>query len=689
MATSLSNLLALLALDNSAYLEGLTSSKAASDSFADKLSNVGGAVVLGGLTVAATAVTAVGAAAWDAGNQFDEAMDTIAVATGATGPELDALREDFENVFTSVPTDAKTAADAISILNSRLDVTGPALQNIAKPMLEATRIMGGDLTANAEAFTRVIGDWNIPVENSSESLDKLFVAAQQAGVPLDQLMQRIVQYGSPMRNFGFDFDQATALLAAFEAQGVNTEIVMSGLRSAQGKFIKDGKDMKTGLWETIEAIQNAESATDGLAIATEVFGSKAAGDMFDTIRSGKFEIADLVNAMQNAQGAILETADSTSDWAEKWQMFKNKITTALAPVGEAMMDGLGKAMDSVAEIFERPEVQEGLTKFTEMIGAFITKIVEYIPPLIDGFFKFVEFLKNNQGIVVAVLTALGAAALVWGVTTASAAITANTLLLPVIAVILLIAAVVYVLYEAWTKNWFGIRDAVMNVWAGLQPLFDQLKQWLSVAIPAAIQILKAYWDQMVQNWTMVWNFLQTYILPVFQAIANLIGAVLNLALQALAGIIKNFILPQLSKLWGWINDKIMPVITKLASWLREKLGPAFDRIGEAIRGVVNWINQLAGKINSIKLPKWLTPGSPTPFELGLRGIADAMAEVNQAQFPAFQSDVSIGGRGQSGGGQSGDVYNITVNNPTPERSSDSMRRNLKSLSYTRAELSPA
>lgn len=682
MATSLSNLLALLALDNSAYLDGLTSSQSASDSFADKLSNVGGAVVLGGLTVAATAVTAVGAAAWDAGNQFDEAMDTIAVATGATGPELEGLREDFEAVFTSIPTDAKTAADAIGILNSRLDLSGPALQNIAKPLIEASRLLGGDVTANAQEFTRVIGDWNIPVENASGSLDKLFVAAQQSGVPLDQLMQRIVQYGAPMRNFGFDFNEAAVLLATFEAQGVNTEIVMSGLRTAQGKFIKDGVDMKTGLWETIEAIQNAESSTDALAIATEVFGAKAAGDMFDTIRSGKFDIQEMVGALQNADGAILETADATSDWAEKWQTFKNKITTALAPVGEAMMDGLGKAMDSVAEIFERPDVQEGLTKFTELIGTFITKIVEHIPPLIDGFFRFVEFLKNNQGIVVAVLTALGAAALVWGYTTAAAAITAITPLLPVIAVILLIAAVVYLLYEAWNNNFMGIRDTVMNLWAGMQPVFAALREWLSVVIPAALQVLKDWWDQAIQNWQMVWNFLQTYILPVFQAVANLIGAVLNLALEVMAGIIQNIIVPALTSLWSWIDEKIMPVIMKLASWLREKLGPAFDRIGEAIRGVVDWINKLSSNISNIKLPKWLTPGSPTPFETGLRGIASAMADVNQAKFPAFQSDVSVTRRDERGrgGAGNGDTY-ITINNPIPEPSSDSIRRTLKRQSY--------
>lgn len=641
MATALSNLLALLALDNSSYLDGLTSSKNASDSFADKLSNVGGAIVVGGLSAAAAAITAVGVAAWDAGNTMDDAMDTIAVSTGATGPALDGLREDFEAVFTSVPTDAGTAADAIGILNSRLDLTGPALQNIASPLLEATRILGGDITTNAEAFTRVMGDWNLPTEKAAGSLDALFVAAQQTGAPLEQLMDRVVQYGAPMRNFGFDFNEAAAILATFEAQGVNTEIVMGGLRTAQGKFITQGRDMKTGLWETVDAIKNAESSTDALAIATEVFGAKAAGDMFDTIRSGKFDVDALVQTMLNADGAIMEAGAATADWGEKWTMFKNKITTALAPIGEKMMEGVGKAMDSVVAIFERPDVQAGLTRFTEMIGNFVTKAVEYIPVLIDGFFQFISFLQNNQGIVIGILAALGVATLAWGITTAVAAWTALAPLLPVIAVILLIAGAAYLLYEAWTNNWGGIRDTLTNVWMSLQPTFDTLKAWLSVAIPAALQILQTWWNITLNNLKMMWSFLQTYIFPILGAVANLLGAVLAVAFEAVAGIVQKVIIPALTSLWSWIQEKVMPVVSDLAAWLGEKLAPAFEWVSDAIGSVIGFLNDMAASLSNMALPDWMTPGSPTPWEIGLLGVGKAMSQLSRSELPSFDAALQL------------------------------------------------
>jgi len=670
--TVLSNLLALLSLDDNAYLEALNSSQAATNTFAQNLSNVGGAVVVGALTAAGAAITAVGAAAWDAGNTMDEAMDTIAVATGAVGPELEGLREDFEAVFSSVPADAGAAADAISVLNARLDISGPALQDLAAPLLEVSRILGGDVAANAEDFTRVMGDWNLPIEDASTALDSLFVAAQQTGAPLDQLMQRVVQYGAPMRNFGFSFEEAAGILASFEAQGVNIEIVMSGLRIAQGKFIKQGVDMNTGLWDTVDAIQNATSETDALAIATEVFGAKAAGDMFDTIRSGKFDVEALVQTMQNADGAIMEASAATADWGEKWQTFKNKITVALAPVGETMMDALGKAMDSVVAIFERPDVQAGISTFVEMIGNFISQAVAYIPVLIDGFFRFIAFLQNNQGIVIGILAALGVAALAWGVTTAIAAWTALAPLLPVIAVLLLIGAAVYLVYEAWTNNWGGIRDTLMGVWANLQPTFNALKEWLGVAIPAALAWLSNMWSNvLLPAITAVWSFLQTYIFPIVRALAELIGAVLGKAFEVIGAYITNVWIPNLMIGFNWIRDNVFPIVEKLWSWLKEKLTPAFEEIGKAISGVVDWIRQLAQKISNMSLPRWMTPGSPTPWEIGLWGVGDALKHLARTEMPAFRSSLELqaqpvglgGGQlalGAGGGVGGGIMFNINV-----------------------------
>jgi phage-related minor tail protein len=541
-------------------------------------------------------------------------------------------------------------------------------------MLEMSRITGGDATANSELFSRVVGDWSIPIQKAASSMDSLFAAAQQTGAPLDQLMDSIVQYGAPMRNFGFSFEEAGAILASFEAQGVNTEIVMSGLRMAQGKFIKQGKDMNTGLWETVDAIKNAESGTEALSIATKIFGAKAAGDMVDTIRSGKFELDGLVDTMKNADGIIMETAQGTADWAEKWQIFKNKVTLALEPLGSKMIVSLGGVMDTLAQIFERPEVQAGLTNLTMMLGNFISQAVTYIPVLIDGFMQLITFLQNNQGIVIGIFAALGVAVTAWAVVTAAAAWTAMAPFLPVIAVILLIAAAVYLLYQAWTTNFGGIQEKVTTFWAQLQPVFATLREWLSTNLPVAINYLKGIWDTWLQGLQMAWSFLQTYIFPILGALAELFGAVLGYAIRFVGQYIVTYFWEPFQMAFGWIKDNVFPILEKFYDWLAVKLAPVFTKVANAVSGLVGWIKNLAASISNLSLPAWLTPGSPTPWELGLLGVGDAMRQLARTEMPAFTSalelqasPMGVGGgsstalrSAQSGNGGGGLVVNINV-----------------------------
>ena len=644
MATALSNLLALLSLDESNYLSGLDSSKKATDSFAGNLSNIGGAVVVGALTAIGTAIVGVGSFAFDAAETVDEAFDSIAVKTGATGDELATLQDDFSKVFASVPTDAASASDAIGILNSRLDITGSTLQNLATPLLELSRMLGGDIKTNAEIFTRVIGDWNIPVEDAAGTLDSLFVASQKTGAPIETLMQQIVQYGAPMRNFGFSFEESAGLLASFAAQGVNTEIVMSGLRTAQGKFITQGKDMNTGLWETVDAIQNASTKTDALAIATEIFGAKAAGDMVDTILAGKFSLDGLVDSMTNADGAIMDAAAATADWGEKWKVFQNKMTIALAPIGEKLREGFGSALDQLVEIFNRPDVQAAITQFADFAVVAIGKVVEYIPTFIQGISDLIVFLQGNQGIIVGVFAALAVAALAWGVTTAVAAWTAMAPLLPVIGVILLIAAAAYLLYQAWTNNWGGIQqitatavenikifiqgvvDFFMAVWNN--PLFQTVVQTVLGNIQAIFAAFKAAftgdWYAFGQAirviWDNGWNLLVT-------AFNTIVPALISGARNLISSVISTF----QGVNWGDVGMNIVRGIangiTGAIGWIVEAAQAAASAALEAAQGFLGI--RSPSKVFELQVGHQMAAGVVLGWENGLSSmLAPSMAGLS-------------------------------------------------------------
>jgi hypothetical protein len=157
-----------------------------------------------------------------------------------------------------------------------------------------------------------------------------------------------------------------------------------------------------------------------------------------------------------------------------------------------MEQSMSGVMDNLTEIFSRPEVQASLTNLVTLIGTGIAEAVTHIPALIEGIGSFITFIQDNEGILVGVFVALGVAALAWGVTTAAAAITAITPMLPVIGVLLLIAGAAYLLYQAWTNNWGGIQEktaaAVEWIKGALQSVGDFfVSVWNNPTLQAVVQ----------------------------------------------------------------------------------------------------------------------------------------------------------------------------------------------------------
>ncbi len=65
----------------------------------------------------------------------------------------------------------------------------------------------------------------------------------------------------------------------------------------------------------------------------------------------------------------------------------------------------------------------------------------------------------------------------------------------------------------------------------------------------------------------------------------------------------------------------------------------------------------------LELPEWIQPGSPTPLEMGIRGISNAMTELAGIQLPRFQ--MMMGGTDARGGQQVTNNFNMTVSTQAP------------------------
>jgi hypothetical protein len=112
-----------------------------------------------------------------------------------------------------------------------------------------------------------------------------------------------------------------------------------------------------------------------------------------------------------------------------------------------------------------------------------------------------------------------------------------------------------------------------------------------------------------------------------------------------------------------------------------------DGIVQAIGRVIQKVAEMAAAFLNVQLPEWMTPGSPTPLEMGLRGISSAMAGIAKQGLPemnigmgAMPAGLSAGG-GAGGGERAGSSTVINITNPVGETAETSIRKQLKNLSY--------
>ena len=316
---------------------------------AKSMSGVGDSMTKG-ITVP---IAAIGAVLVKVGTEFDDAYDKIRIGTGATGEVLEGLKTDFKEVAKDSASSFSDISTTISELNTRLGLTGKPLQTLTTQMTNLARITDSDINTLIPATTRVFGDWAISTEKQSEALDYMYRVSQNTGIGIDQLSEKVVFFGAPLRQMGFDFETSAALIGKWEKEGVNAELVLGSLRIALGKFASAGvTDTNAALLELIDKIKGAGSTGEATAIAIEAFGRKAGPDMAAAIREGRFDLDTLLEQLKNGTDTINGAADATDDWMEKLKKLKNNAMIELEPVANKVFDSITRAVDRLGPKIE-------------------------------------------------------------------------------------------------------------------------------------------------------------------------------------------------------------------------------------------------------------------------------------------------------------------------------------------------
>ena len=419
---------------------------------------------------------------------------------------------------------------ALADLATRTGLTGEPLGNLTKNFMELQKITGEAAGTTIPSITRLFGDWSVATQDQAGTMDYLYRASQATGIGVGQLSQQMVQFGSPLRQLGFTFDETAAMFSKFEKEGVNVQTALPGLRMALKNLAKPSADLeqqmkqlgitakepKDRLIQFMDVIKKMPSTADANSLAFEVFGTRAGPDLAAAIREGRFEFGELIDEVKNGKDTIGDAADQSQTFGDKLTMLKNSFMTMIGPVGDVgalffgLLAGAGPLLLALSQM--GPAI-----KAIGMAFSFVFKLLAANPwmLLVAGLIIVVVLIIKHWDKVKAFLLKVwnvlkGAAIKMWNAIKSAAITIFNALKAPVIAYINFYKAIFRVVLTVAKTVWNGVKSIAVGVFNGIKNAFNTLKSGIINGWNAIKSVGSGIWGAIKDAASTVFNAIKSW-----------------------------------------------------------------------------------------------------------------------------------------------------------------------------------
>lgn len=457
--------------------------------------------------------------------------------------------------------------------------------------------------------------------------------------------------------FGTAVSEGGALRPVLDGVAAKIQEFADAFGNMIGAFIESGGDWKV-LFTTFE---DGSSYISGMLESLGLSKDKATG-IADAINqlvtggglSGLFEQLlpeGTTGAFTGFMDTLGQIGAALAPLLPLFGGFGSILFQSLLPAFVQISEMLGPVIEEIFPLLISTLAEVGTEVVENLLPPFIDFVEQVLPPLLDLLTPLIE-LFGSLMITLAPLVGeiLGFLA---------------ELLLQVVAAI---APLVEMLLPILAQLFSTVIEAIL-------PL-------LAIILPPLISIVLMLIESFMPLIVAVLPLVASLIEVVIKAVAPLLEALLPLFVQLVEFLVAAFepmlnvtmpiLIGFLESLTSWINTQIVPALQTFQDWIDNKVTPAIEGISGALDTAIGWLGDLASGLGNISLPDWLTPGSPTPFEMGLRGISSAMKELNTSALPGFGSGLAISGAGSgvfssspalAGAGAGGGSYVMQVNSP--------------------------
>lgn len=429
MAVDVGSAVGYLDLDITGFLSGLKSAQSEADSasknivtkWGTKISSAGKSLSSVGSTLTkyvTTPIVGVGVAGLKVATDFEKGMSEVRAISGATGNELNALKE------TAIDLGASTAFSANEVAGAMTEMAkaGWDSQQIIDGMggvLDAAAASGENLGTVATIVADAITGFGLEAKESTKVADLLTQAANSGTIGINDLGESF-KYIAPVAGaMGLSVEDVTTALSAMSMAGIKGSQAGTSLRTMLTRMVKPtdavAKAMdelgisvteQDGSMKSLdEIVSTLRTSFDGLTesekakYAATLAGQEGMAGMLSLLNLTEEEYNELAASMDNATGVAQKTAEVMQDNLQSkveqlggsLESLAIKLADIVMPHLEKFVTWLTNLVDKFAEL--DPKTQETILKFAGF-AAVIGPIALTIGKLTTGVGKVVTAFGN-------------------------------------------------------------------------------------------------------------------------------------------------------------------------------------------------------------------------------------------------------------------------------------------------------
>jgi TP901 family phage tail tape measure protein len=357
---------------------------------------------------------------------LETAMSRVQAATGATGEEMQALRQAAEDAGANTKFTSTEAAGALeNLAKAGLSATDsiaalPAVLNLAQ---------AGDigLAESSELVTKAVMGMGLAFTDAGRVADVLALGANATNTSVQGLAQAL-SYAAPVaQSLGLSLESTVAIIGKFADAGIDASRAGTALNSILSQFSNPASKFREELAAAGITTGNFETALHQLAAAgpagskaITAVGQEAGPALRALLNQGMGALDGLTEKLKTAEGSAAATAavmqnnlnGALSGLSSAWDTVKNALGTPVLPVLQqgveqlagalkaAVADGtVGKFGEAIATAF-----QAGIKWVKEFIGtvdftAVLVRLQEFADNAKQRFDEFGQYATSAGNIV--------------------------------------------------------------------------------------------------------------------------------------------------------------------------------------------------------------------------------------------------------------------------------------------------